>query len=116
MDEKSWDAIETESGLYYVIDKEGIGGHPNQSSTVTVNYRGYYLDEEEFDSSYKRGQASTFSLGRVIQGWKEGIPLYMNGGTGKLIIPSKLGYGSNPPSGIRKDAVLVFDIHLIKFR
>ena len=116
LDEKGWEAEETESGLFYIIDKIGTGGHPNISSTTKVDYRGYYLDDEEFDSSYKRGKPSEFALTEVIEGWQEGIPLFMKGGIGKLIIPSSLGYGSNPQGGIRKNAVLVFEIKLIDFK
>jgi FKBP-type peptidyl-prolyl cis-trans isomerase FkpA len=76
-----------------------------------VDYTGYFMDGKVFDES-----VSTFSLRGVIAGWREGIPLFGKGGKGKLLIPSRLGYGSNPPPGIPKDAVLLFDIHLIDIK
>jgi FKBP-type peptidyl-prolyl cis-trans isomerase len=42
-----------------------------------------------------------------------GIPFFKEGGSGKLLIPSELAYGSSPRSGIPANSVLIFDIHLI---
>lgn len=104
----------TEEGLYYIIENEGTGNRPFVNDKVRVHYKGTLLDGEKFDSSYDRGEPSEFFLSQVIAGWQIGIPLFKEGGKGKLIVPSKLGYGSNPPSGIPKNAVLVFDVELLK--
>jgi FKBP-type peptidyl-prolyl cis-trans isomerase FkpA len=111
-------AEQTEDGLYYVITKEGTGERPDINSKVTVHYKGYKLNGDIFDSSYDRGQKSTFPLSGVIQGWQLGIPLFKEGGSGTLIIPSHLAYGNNPPngSGIKKNEVLVFDIELFEVK
>lgn len=113
--DNSLDGREGEDGLFYVIGKEGNGARPELSSEVTVHYEGYLLDGDVFDSSYERGTPATFPLTGVIKGWQLGIPLFKEGGKGTLLIPSHLGYGSNPPpgSGIPRDAVLVFDIELL---
>ena len=104
-------AEKTESGIYYIIDEPGSDKHPNIKSDVRVTYSGYYTDEVLFDE----GGTHTFSLQNVIKGWQEGIPLFGKGGRGILLIPSKLGYGSKPSGSMRKNAVLIFDIHLIDF-
>lgn len=106
-------AQKTESGLYYIIDSPGTGGHPDITSTVEVNYTGYFLDGTIFDSS--NGNPVTFPLSGVIRGWQEGIPLFQRGGEGTLILPSNLAYGSNPPAGFPANAVLMFDVELIDF-
>jgi len=108
-------AENTESGLYYIITREGDGEHPTSSNSVTVNYKGYYSDGEQFDSSYDRGESITFPLTAVIAGWTEGIPKLSKGGAGTLLIPSHLGYGANPGNGIRGNAVLIFDVELLSF-
>jgi FKBP-type peptidyl-prolyl cis-trans isomerase len=106
-------AEKTDEGLYYVISDGGEGTRPIVSNRVTVHYNGYLLNGNVFDSSYDRGEKSTFSLGGVIEGWKLGIPLIKEGGSIKLIVPSHLAYASQPPSrSIPKNAVLVFDIEL----
>lgn len=104
-------AIATGSGLYYVIDAQGTGVSCNSNSTVKVAYTGYYLNGSIFDESSASG--ATFNLQGVIEGWTEGIPYFKKGGTGKLLIPSALGYGSSEHNGIPGNSVLIFDIHLI---
>jgi FKBP-type peptidyl-prolyl cis-trans isomerase FkpA len=104
-------ATATGSGLYYVIESQGNGQSCNANSTVKVAYKGYFLNGEVFDESNASG--ITFNLQNVIEGWTEGIPYFKKGGTGKLLIPSALGYGENDYNGIPGNSVLIFDIQLI---
>jgi len=111
-------AEQTESGLYYIIDKPGTGGFPEAGKKVKVHYTGTLLDGSKFDSSVDRGQPFEFPLGqgRVIKGWDEGIPKFQKGGSGKLIIPSALGYGNRSQGQkIPANSTLVFEIELIDF-
>ncbi|MCC6411804.1 MAG: FKBP-type peptidyl-prolyl cis-trans isomerase [Saprospiraceae bacterium] len=107
-------ATRHESGIYYVISDPGSGGHPVSTSKVTVSYKGVYLDGVVFDQT-DPGQTVEFTLGGLIEGWQIAIPLLEKGGEGRFWIPSELCYGSNPPQGVRKDAVMVFDIELVDF-
>jgi len=43
------------SGLQYQILQAGAGQSPKAADTVTVHYRGAFIDGKEFDSSYTRG-------------------------------------------------------------
>ncbi len=104
-------AQSTVSGLYYVIETSGNGVFPNIYSTVTVSYTGMLTDGTVFDQSSSAG--ISFPLTNVIQGWQEGIPLFSEGGTGKLFIPSALGYGNNAIGSIPANSVLIFDIELL---
>lgn len=106
----------TASGLQYKIIKEGAGQKPNSSDNVTVHYRGTLVDGREFDSSYKRNQPASFPLNRVIPGWTEGLQLMNVGSKYEFYIPSALGYGKRgaPGSIIGPDAVLVFEVELLK--
>ena len=45
----------TESGLQYLVRKEGKGPHPGLEDFVKVNYRAMFTDGKEFDSSYSKG-------------------------------------------------------------
>lgn len=105
-------AIKSNSGLYYVIDKEGTGKRPSSISSVTVAYKGSFLNNTVFDQSTENG--ATFSLNRVIAGWTEGIQYFKEGGEGKLLVPYYLGYGTNGRGSIPGGAALVFDIKLIR--
>lgn len=108
------DAQKSGSGLYYIIDEPGSGEQPVATSNVTVAYKGYFLDGKTFDQSDASG--ISFGLQQVIKGWTEGITYFKEGGKGKLLIPSHLGYGSQGRRGIPGGSVLIFDIHLISVK
>lgn len=106
----------TDSGIYYVMEKEGAGEHPNASSKVKAHYHGELLNGEKFDSSYDRNQPLDFNLGQVVPGWRISIPLLKKGGKGRFLIPSDLAYGARGAGKIPPNSVLVFDIELIDFQ
>ena len=117
VEEKKLNAKSTESGIFYVIEKEGKGKNPTLESTVKVHYAGTLLDGTKFDSSYDRGEPTEFPLRGVIRGWQEGIPLFKPGGKGKIIIPSGLAYGPRQVGpNIPANSVLVFDIELLEVK
>lgn len=99
------------SGLHYIINEQGTGENPLETSNVTVAYKGYFLDGTVFDESDAGGVS--FNLQNVISGWTEGITYFKEGGSGVLLIPSSLAYGRAGILGIPGGAVLVFDINLI---
>jgi peptidylprolyl isomerase len=105
------DAKRTASGLAYKVLRPGKGTvHPSRRSQVTVHYTGWTTDGKMFDSSVKRGQAATFGLDQVIEGWTEGVQLMVDGEKTRFWIPQRLAYQGKPggPAGM-----LVFDIELI---
>lgn len=102
------------SGLQYKVLAEGKGRKPTAADTVTVHYRGTLIDGTEFDSSYTRGEPTTFPLNRVVKGWTEGLQLIKEGGKVQLFIPSDLGYGERGAGAqIGPNAVLIFEVELI---
>ncbi|MDH5367897.1 MAG: FKBP-type peptidyl-prolyl cis-trans isomerase [Cyclobacteriaceae bacterium] len=110
--ENSIDAQEHESGVFYVIHRQGTGIFPEANSSVTVNYKGNILGQTElFDSN----DNTSFSLLGVIVGWKIGIPLISEGGNITLYIPSGYAYGTrgSPTGGIPANANLVFNVDLL---
>ena len=105
----------TASGLQYKVLRKGKGPKPKATDTVTVNYRGTLIDGTEFDSSYKRGEPSTFKLNQVIPGWTEGLQLMPVGSKYRLFLPPKLGYGKRGAGGvIGPNQALIFDVELLK--
>lgn len=108
-------AKQTESGLMYIIEKEGNGTFAKTGQTVEVHYTGTLLDGSKFDSSVDRGQPFSFPLGqgRVIKGWDEGIPLASEGGKIKLIIPHWLAYGANARPSIPANSHLIFEVEML---
>lgn len=103
------------SGLQYKVLASGKGASPKASDTVEVNYRGTLIDGTEFDSSYKRGKAAVFGVGRVIPGWTEALQLMKVGDKWQLFIPPNLAYGERGAPGgvIGPNATLVFEVELV---
>jgi FKBP-type peptidyl-prolyl cis-trans isomerase FklB len=106
------------SGLQYKILKEGTGPKPAATDTVVCQYKGTLLDNTEFDSSYKRGQAATFPVSGVIKGWTEALQLMPVGSKWELFIPPDLAYGARggPGGGIGPNATLVFEVELVSIQ
>ncbi|MGW4763831.1 FKBP-type peptidyl-prolyl cis-trans isomerase [Streptomyces pseudogriseolus] len=98
----------------YVI--EGDGAKVGAEDSVLVQYKGVLWDGgEEFDSTYGRGQLTSFSLQQVVKGWAQGLTGKKVGSRVLIVIPPELGYGDNPPqgSGIQKDSTLVFSVDIL---
>ena len=112
-------ALETESGLKYLILHEGDGEKPQPGDTVSVHYSGFLVDGSKFDSSLDRNKPLDFVLGKgqVIKGWDEGVSLLNVGTKAKLIIPPDLGYGKRGAGRvIPPDATLIFDVELMEIK
>jgi len=112
------EVLSTPSGLKYVIVSEGKKGAVKaaKGSTVKVHYTGYFEDGKIFDSSVKRGEPISFTLGKgqVIKGWDEGLSLLKVGDKARLLIPYDLAYGEAGRSPvIPAKTNLVFDVELI---
>jgi FKBP-type peptidyl-prolyl cis-trans isomerase FkpA len=126
--ENNLQATKTESGLFYVIEKDGTGAQVEQGNTISVDYTGYVLDGTVFDTSVesRAKESNTFAegreyvpisfpvgQGRVIQGWDEGLQLLKKGSVAKLLIPSPLAYGPSQRSEvIQANSILVFDVEV----
>lgn len=106
----------TESGLQYVVLREGEAGgaSPGPRDEVEVLYEGRLVDGSVFDSAYERGTTSSFPVNRVIPGWTEGLQLMSVGDQFMFYIPADIAYGNNPrPGGIIKPGDdLVFQVEL----
>jgi FKBP-type peptidyl-prolyl cis-trans isomerase len=108
------DADRTDSGLASRVLRAGEGDRkPGPTSIVTVHYTGWTTDGQMFDSSYNRGQPTSFPLNQVIAGWTEGLQLMQVGERRRLWIPEDLAYGGQPG---RPQGMLVFDVELLEVR
>lgn len=103
----------TDSGLLYIIEREGEGSTLTNNTKITVHYKGTLINGIEFDNSYTRGQPVSLKLKDVILGWQEGLKYIKKGGKIKLIIPPDLGYGEQEVNGIPSNSTLIFNIELL---
>ena len=105
------------SGLQYKVLSEGAGKTPKKSDTVTVHYRGTFMNGTEFDSSVGRGQPASFQVDGVIPGWTEALQLMKEGAKWQLFIPPELAYGERGmPPRIPPQSTLIFEVELISVK
>lgn len=105
----------SESGLYYLIEKEGEGEFIKFTDEVSFRYTGKLLSGKTFDGRYKRTPI-TFEVSKLIEGWKEGMMYLKKGGKAKLIVPPTLGYGDNQLPEIPANSILYFEIEVVDVR
>jgi FKBP-type peptidyl-prolyl cis-trans isomerase len=105
------------SGLQYKILKAGDGPKPASTDSVVCNYRGTLINGTEFDSSYKRGQPTTFPVSGVIKGWTEALQLMPVGSKWQLFVPADLAYGDRGAGNdIGPNATLIFEVELLSIK
>jgi len=112
---------ENPSGLKYEDTVVGSGPSPTKGQTCVMHYTGWLwvngAKGAKFDSSLDRGRPFEFpiGLGRVIQGWDEGVVSMQVGGKRTLLIPPALGYGAAGAAGvIPGGATLLFEVELLR--
>jgi peptidylprolyl isomerase len=114
------DAVQTASGIRYIIQKEGTGPKPSAGETVRVNYKGSLLSGRVFDSSDILGRPLEFraGTGEVIPGWDEPIMDMKTGEKRLAIIPPELAYGDQEIGNgvIPANSFLIFEMELLSIR
>jgi FKBP-type peptidyl-prolyl cis-trans isomerase len=107
--------ISLPSGLQYEVLSAGTGAKPVSTDEVTVHYKGTLTNGMQFDSSYDRGEPTSFVLNQVIPGWTEGLQQMSVGSKYRFFIPYALAYGER---GAGKDippySTLIFEVELLK--
>jgi FKBP-type peptidyl-prolyl cis-trans isomerase FklB len=112
--EQETGVVKLNSGLLYKVINEGNGQTPKATDKVKCHYEGTLIDGTVFDSSYKRGQAATFPVNGVIQGWVEALQLMKEGAKWELYIPYNLAYGAQGAGQlIGPYSTLIFTVELI---
>lgn len=107
----------TATGLQYSVINAADGAKPKATDEVTVHYRGTLIDGTEFDSSYSRGEPTSFQLNQVIPGWTEGVQLMSIGSKYRFVVPYNLGYGERGAGGqIGPFETLIFEVELIEIK
>jgi FKBP-type peptidyl-prolyl cis-trans isomerase FklB len=109
--------VELKSGLQYKILKKGKGKKPTANDTLVAHYKGSLINGKVFDQNTKDDKPMTFTMDRMIQGWKEVLPLMPAGSKWEVYIPSKLAYGARGAMpNIGPNETLVFEIDLLEVK
>lgn len=129
-------AQKTESGLYYVITQPGKGENGQPGQSVKVDYIGYTLEGEYFDTSVKavaiekglydaeREQYApyapydvTIERSQVIKGWHEALKVLNKGSKATIFVPSAMAYGPQRRSEvIKENEVLIFELEVVELK
>jgi FKBP-type peptidyl-prolyl cis-trans isomerase len=115
--EKTWpQAQKSNTGIRYVIEREGAGPLLMPGDMVMVHYVGKLLNGKIFDQNHDDKKPFTFRVDRgyVIEGWDQILQLMRPGDKWIVIVPPELAYGrrGNPPS-IPGFATLVFELEVL---
>jgi FKBP-type peptidyl-prolyl cis-trans isomerase FkpA len=105
--------LKTESGLRFQTVKAGAGAKPTNADVVLMNYRGSLAKTGfMFDESK---QPTPMPVGGSIPGFSEALKIMQAGGTYRICIPGKLGYGAQgmPQGQIPPNATLLFQVELL---
>lgn len=109
------DYKETDSGIIYIVEKQGEGQVLSEDDTVRVHFTGYFMNDELFGSSVGSAPPSfVLGQGQLIEGFEEGVKLFNLGGEGRLFIPNELAYGeTGGVNGFGANEDVIFDVELM---
>lgn len=99
-----------------VVPIEGEGAEVRAGQNITVHYHGQiYPDGEVFDSSWGRGEPTSFGIGvgQVIPCWDEGLVGQTVGSRVILICPADTAYGDRGSGAIQPGDTLIFAVDLL---
>jgi peptidylprolyl isomerase len=115
--------LEKQSGLKYEDIEIGSGDTAGVGNIAVIHFSGWIDDNgkkgTQFFNSRDRGEPISFKVGtdKVIEGWNIGVTGMKAGGKRRLMIPSKLAYGSEGSGDvIPPDAALIFEIELLEVK
>lgn len=107
-----------DTGVEYVVVKkgDGQGDSPEPRDRVEVRYEGRLAKTGlKFDSSYDRGETSTFQVNGVIPGWRDGLQKMKPGDQFMFWIPAAQGYGERGAGlEIPPNSDLQFQVELVR--
>ncbi|MDR1737193.1 MAG: FKBP-type peptidyl-prolyl cis-trans isomerase [Candidatus Symbiothrix sp.] len=124
VDDDTWAPLPSDTiagwprGVYYkdITPPETQKGltHPLQTSSVTVKYRGYFLNDTT--NLFNAETTSTFALNSVVRGFSVALQNMVVGEKWQLCIPEHLGYGTSTSGSVKAYSTLFFDVQLLNIK
>jgi FKBP-type peptidyl-prolyl cis-trans isomerase len=114
---KTWpQAKESNTGIRYVVEKEGRGPFLKPGDKAMVNYVGKLLNGKVFDQNQSKDHPFEFHVdrGEVIVGWDQILQIMRPGDKWLIIVPPELAYGRRGYAPVIPSyATLIFEIEVI---
>ncbi len=106
--------VTTGSGLRFQTVKAGEGAKPGDADVALVGYKGTLTNGKQFDAN----ERAPLPVAQVVPGFSEALKLMQRGGSYRICIPPKLGYGDKVPPGgpIPPNSTLLFSVDLLDFK
>lgn len=94
----------------------GNGEEVKEGDNVQINYIATLQNGQEFDNTYKKGSALSFTIGdeSIIEGLSEGIVGMKVGGQRVIIIPADKAYGREGYGPIPGNATVVYAVEVVE--
>ncbi|MDG1332565.1 MAG: FKBP-type peptidyl-prolyl cis-trans isomerase [Crocinitomicaceae bacterium] len=107
---KNIDCEKSSSGLYYKILEEGEGELIQFTNTVSVKYKGTFLNGNVFD---EQTEPIELPVSDQINAWKELMLQLKKGSKAYMVAPPQLGYGEYKVEKIPSNSILVFELEIV---
>ena len=110
----------TESGLYIIREKEGMGNVAQWGDEVSVHYCLINMEGVVLESSYDYNKPISFTIGNgeMIPAIEEALMTMSPGAKVKLVVPSELGFGevSIDETWLPAYTPVIIDLELVEIK
>ncbi|OJF76565.1 MAG: peptidylprolyl isomerase [Treponema sp. CETP13] len=105
-----------ENGIFYEINKVGTGSKTGANRAVSVEYKGYFLNGDVFDTSVGRAPLDfTTAAKQMIPGFDIMVQDMQLNENRTIILPPEFAYGARGvPGVIPENSFICFDVELLK--
>lgn len=106
--------VTTDSGLQYMVLKEGNGPLVQPENRIKIHYHGTTIDGEVFDSTVEKNKPYENKANIFIPGFNEGLALMKEGAKYRFFIPQELAYGTQQRGELIKPfSALIFEVEVL---
>jgi FKBP-type peptidyl-prolyl cis-trans isomerase len=118
VDRRNWNMQTSETGLWYMINKQGVGENVEKGDYVTYNYQIRLFDGTLCYSSDNLGVKSIIAgQGGVESGLEEGLLLLNKESKARFIMPPHLAHGLiGDENRIPARAILIYDVEILEIK
>jgi len=115
---RGWDMQVSETGLWYMIYKKGVGPLIKTNDRITLNYKVWLISGELIYSSDSLGvKRFTVGMGGVESGLEEGVLMLQKGSKARFIMPPHLAHGLlGDENRIPARTTIIYDVEILSIK